>query len=769
MTASSFMAQLGAKLVDAGFPILPIQPGSKKPGVFRRGAWRDYPDWSRHGRRETTDHEVDVWGNWPEAGIGIATGRVIGIDIDVLSDPQLAKRIEDLAREMLGDTPALRIGRSPKRLLVYRADRPFKGFKRPPIDVLGLGQQFVAYGLHPETGQPYDWPLESLAEITLDDLPRITEAQARAFADAAIARVPPELQPARLPHAHDVEAASGALGEPRGTLEAITAALEFIPNPDLDYDSWVRIGLAIKGALGEPGWPLFEAWSGRAAKNVPATTEQVWRGLKPARIGAGTLYKLALEAGWEPAPSLQLNGALATNGAHPAKAMLQALKAPAPRAPAQASPASPPKAPPMPAGWNQVGGVIAEMMDLMERSAKRPQPVLALGASLVAVGALMGRKYRTTSNARSNLYVVGIAESGAGKNHSRMVINEIFSRAGLQRYLGGNKIASGAGLLNGILRQPAILFQLDEFGMFLSAAVDRKRSPRYLCEILDLLTELYTTSGTTYFGTEYAHSQAEVSRRAIHQPCVCVYGTTTPIHFWQALQATNVADGSLARFLILQTEEDFPESNDDFGSIDPPQELIERLLLIHQGGGQLSGNLADVAGVDEVTPMPRRVPINEQARAVFRALDRDLLSDLRAAHGSGFASILARIEENASKLALIRAVSRDPVEPEITGGDAEWGILIAQHCARQTIREASIRVSENAIESNHKRALQILQGSGPGGMPKSEFTRRTQFMDARQRDGVLQTLVDAQMIEVQMIQGARRPICLIKVLENNEL
>ena len=167
MTASSFMAQLGAKLVDAGFPILPIQPGSKKPGVFRRGAWRDYPDWSRHGRRETTDHEVDVWGNWPEAGIGIATGRVIGIDIDVLSDPQLAKRIEDLAREMLGDTPALRIGRAPKRLLVYRADRPFKGFKRPPIDVLGLGQQFVAYGLHPETGQPYDWPLESLAD-TLD-------------------------------------------------------------------------------------------------------------------------------------------------------------------------------------------------------------------------------------------------------------------------------------------------------------------------------------------------------------------------------------------------------------------------------------------------------------------------------------------------------------------------------------------------------------------------------------------------------------------------
>lgn len=772
MTASSFMAQLGAKLVDGGFPILPIQPGTKKPGVFRRGTWHDYPAWSRHCTRDTTEHEIDVWGDWPDAGIGVAAGRVIGIDIDVLSDPRLAKRIEVLAREMLGDTPALRIGRAPKRLLVYRAEQPFKGFKLPPIDVLGLGQQFVAYGIHPETGQPYDWPLDTLAEIAIDDLPAITEAQAHAFATAAIALVPPELRPARLPHLQGAETAAGGVGEQRGTLEAETEALRFIANDDLDYDSWVRIGLAIKGALGDDGWPLFESWSGRAAKDVPETTVKAWKGMKPSRIGAGTLYKLALEAGWEPAATLPLNGTLALNGEHPAKAMLQSLGRSTPitaSASTNAAQTNPPKAPPMPAGWNQVGGVLADLIQLMTSSAKRPQPVLALGASLTAVGALMGRKYRTQSNIRSNLYVVGIAESGAGKNHSRVVIIELLSRAGLLQYLGGNKIASGAGLLAGLRRQPAILFQLDEFGMFLSAAADRKRSPRYLCEVLDLLTELYTTSGTTYFGVEYAHSQAEAAHRATHQPCVCIYGTTTPLHFWQALQATNIADGSLARFLILQSEEDFPDSNEDFGLIDPPQELIDRLRLIHQGGGKLNGNLADVGAVDEVSPLPRTVPTNAQAKGVFQALDHDLLNELRAAHGTGFASILARIEENATKLALIRAVSRDAVDPEITGDDAEWGILIARHCAGQTIREASMRVSENVIESNHKRALQILQASGPVGMAKSEFTRRTQFMDARQRDGVLKTLLDAQMIEIEMIQGPRRPMNLIKALENSGL
>ena len=171
-----------------------------------------------------------------------------------------------------------------------------------------------------------------------------------------------------------------------------------------------------------------------------------------------------------------------------------------------------------------------------------------------------------------------------------------------------NKIASGAGLIAAIQRQPASLFQLDEFGMFLSAAADRKRSPRYICEILDLMTELYTTSGTTYFGVEYASTQNNNAHRAIHQPCACIYGTTTPVHFWQALQASNVADGSLARFLILQSERDFPDSNEVFGVIDPPQDLIDRLERIHQGGGQLGGNLADVGAIDEVLVEPRVVP-----------------------------------------------------------------------------------------------------------------------------------------------------------------
>ena len=154
----------------------------------------------------------------------------------------------------------------------------------------------------------------------------------------------------------------------------------------------------------------------------------------------------------------------------------------------------------------------------MIATARRPQPLLSLGASLCAIGALMGRLYRTESNLRSNLYIVGIADSGSGKNHAREIVNEVFFEAGLANHLGGNKIASGAGLLTALHRQPAILFQIDEFGMFLSAAADRKRSPRHITEILDNMTELYTAAGGIFLGAEYANRDGTNERRDIVSP-----------------------------------------------------------------------------------------------------------------------------------------------------------------------------------------------------------------------------------------------------------
>ena len=117
---------------------------------------------------------------------------------------------------------------------------------------------------------------------------------------------------------------------------------------------------------------------------------------------------------------------------------------------------------------------------------------------------------------------------------------------------------------------------------------------------------------------------------------------------------------------------------------------------------------------------------------------------------------------------MIRAVSRDPGAPQIEASDAAWGAMLARHCAELTIREVAARVSENPTESNHKRSLKILQDAGAQGMSKSEFTRRTQFMDLHQRDSVLKTLVEAGFIAVEQRQARGRPGQWIRYLGDEE-
>jgi hypothetical protein len=749
------MARFGARLVTNGYGILPIGPGTKKPGQFKRGAWADYPEWNRHTERPTTEVEVTTWSAWPECGVGLVGGAVAAVDIDVVEDAELALRIEQLARERLGDTPALRIGKAPKRMLIYRTETPFRGIKRHPLEVLCLGQQFVAYANHPDTGAPYAWPEEGLADLDITELPEITAEMARAFLDEAYALLPEDLRQRGL--------ATGSTGTEHlqahsqmGTLPAIEAALKWLPNAELDYDSWMRIGMALKGALGDAGGDIFAGWSAQAAKDVPAATAKAWASFKPDRIGAGTIYHLAMERGWQPGSDLRLDGATVSDGEHPAAGLLSTLGEQSEGD--QGPPATSPFTLVMP------DGLVGDLTDYMLSTARRPQPLLSLGASLCALGALMGRQYRTESNLRSNLYVVGIADSGSGKNHAREIINEVFFEAGLAHHLGGNKIASGAGLLTALHRQPAILFQIDEFGMFLAAAADRRRSPRHITEILDNMTELYTAAGGIFLGAEYANRDGSNERRDINQPCLSVYGTTTPLHFWGALQGANVVDGSLARFLILPSDEDYPDENIAVGMRQADPALIAGLQSVACGGGHQKGNLAGKTADQNTSVNPTVVPMTEEARARFKALSAELTGELRAAAGTAFTAILARIGENALKLALIVAVGRDPTNPAIDLSAADWAIDFVRHYARRTIAAVERHVADTETEAHLKRLKEVIRAAGSSGITKSEVTRASQWLKSRDRNEILETLIESGDITTGMRDTGGRRAMVYRIL-----
>jgi hypothetical protein len=126
-------------------------------------------------------------GRYAGYNIGIVCGRVVAIDIDA-DDRKKLGEFEALAAESLGPTQFKRVGRPGRSLLLYR---PAEGeiidsIRFGCIEVLSGGRQFVAYGIHPDTGQQYEWTSSRHTPATakLDEMPVITAASVQAFADA---------------------------------------------------------------------------------------------------------------------------------------------------------------------------------------------------------------------------------------------------------------------------------------------------------------------------------------------------------------------------------------------------------------------------------------------------------------------------------------------------------------------------------------------------------------------------------------------------------
>ena len=772
----NFMAVHGDRLVDLGYHIIPIMPGSKAPGVYRSGVWGGYRDWTKHCDRPTKAWELSVWRGYPGCGIGVACGNTVALDIDV-KDHDVALAIEAAAMRTLGETPAVRVGLAPKRLLVYRAKGVVRPIKRHPLEIIARGNQFVAYAIHPITQKPYEWINEPLDEIMIERLPAVTQEQCAAFLDEAEQMVPEELRQKRLSGTRSWE--NCANPDPLGTVEGITSALEYLPNEDLAYDDWIWMGLAIKAALGSEGLPVWREWSAQSRKNDPAETLRKWASLKPTNIGAGSIYFLAQNAGWRPDIGMELNGTreALSQGVDVSDFVVglqncqqTPLLTPPPLA---SEPSAQPPAVRAP-------GILGDLTDWILASAPSPQPLLSLGASIAFVGALLGQRWKLADpDTRSNVYIAALAGSGSGKEHPRSMLKLLSGAAGLKGYIS-EEIGSAQGLMANVWRHNCRVYMIDEIGHFIGGVTDR-RAAQHRSDILPKLTVLWSSASTYMAGRELAEQRDESAHRMdVDQPCVCVYGSTVPDVWWRALAGSNVSDGSLARWLVFQTDVDYPDPPAVLA--DPTSgmpALVERCMQLITGaerpdalqiatatlcvqqppGQRLPNGTLSVAV--KPSPAPRIVPVTLPGTALMSDLAHAGLMLKREHAGLPTAAVAARWYEMLRRLALIAAVADDPISPLLDIQHLEWARGIVD--ASQGMMLAGVRefVADTQHEADAKR---VLRSVGYGWESARAICRKNRWLSRRDRDDILAQLVESGDLESQREKaaGAGRPTMLYR-------
>ena len=143
-------------------------------------------------------HTPATWStSYPDAtNTGIRTRHTPAIDVDI-HDTVMAKQIENELRAYFPEQLLIvRFGQAPKGLIPFRCETPFTKimirFKAPDciihkLEVLADGQQFIADGVHPDTGRAYTWQGGDLLSVPHNQLPLLDEATARRFVRKAAA------------------------------------------------------------------------------------------------------------------------------------------------------------------------------------------------------------------------------------------------------------------------------------------------------------------------------------------------------------------------------------------------------------------------------------------------------------------------------------------------------------------------------------------------------------------------------------------------------
>lgn len=386
-------------------------------------------------------------------------------------------------------------------------------------------------------------------------------------------------------------------------------------------------------------------------------------------------------------------------------------------------------------------GLLGRVCSHINKTSIKPQPLLTLGCVISFLGALFGRKVKDSWDSRTNLYCMGIADSGTGKNHAPKQIRRLMLESACTDLLGGDDFASDAGIETRLQQYPSSIFLCDEIGYLFRSI--KKYGSAHTSKIISTLLKLYSSSGDIYKGRVYADSDKQ---RVIIQPCCCVWGTSTPEVFLEGLSVEEIQNGWLSRCLVFQSHTD-PPKNRKLHKLNFPKDIVEDIHKWHTRSieqvkreGDIDTYLNAVAGnMVSRPPSQLLVPTCEAANKIFEHFENECQA--RSEEDPYTTVLWKRCEENARKISLIVAAGNSFNNPEIDGGIADYSCRLVKYLLENFIKHISNNISSSPVEHKKIKIISIISSHGDKGCSKWRLTQMTRDLSRRERDDILDDLI----------------------------
>jgi len=404
----------------------------------------------------------------------------------------------------------------------------------------------------------------------------------------------------------------------------------------------------------------------------------------------------------------------------------------------------PPDPGPLPETLLRVPGFVSEVMDHCLATAPYPNTVMAFSGALALQAFLAGRKVRDPGDNRTNLYLLGLAHSSAGKDWPRKINTRILHEIGQAECIG-ERFASGEGIQDSLFIHPCTLFQTDEIDGILQS-INKARDARHE-NIMSTLLTLYSSANSVFPMRRKAGKELP---GVIDQPCMTIFGTAIPNHYYEALSERMLTNGFFARMLILEC------GRRGTGQEPSIQDLPESVLETAKWWAEFrpgTGNLEQwhpVPTIVEQTDEAKQILVGarEEAEAEYAKAERD--------NDSVGTTVWGRVSEHTRKLALLYAVSENHESPGIGKVAAEWAVRFVMHQTRRMLFMAHAHVADNPFHADCLKLMQKLRDAPDKTLSHSVLLKRMKI-DAASFQQIISTLEQRGDVAITTRSTAGRP------------
>lgn len=438
-------------------------------------------------------------------------------------------------------------------------------------------------------------------------------------------------------------------------------------DPDCDYETWIRCGMAIHHATGgsDAGFSVWERWSQRGEKFPgPSQLAKHWGsfGKSANPVTIGTLFQYAFEAGWTMPAHLRPTpiGESRHDGPPIDLTGVDILKPP-----------------------NFVGEIAA----WIDSQCFFPRERLVVAAALVAVGNIVGLRYEDDiTGATANLFAFCVAGSSSGKEGVGQAFSKLMAASRLSPAVHGG-IKSTQEITRNLIAHQSAYYAIDELGVELAKVISAQKrgGAAYLEGVIGELMKVYSKANGIYLvsgdvkaavrsdihseikalekrqrsdhpdpaierAIEETRSKLASMDLGIERPFLSLIGWTTPSTFSEIMSYEQATAGFLGRALLLYEPENNPKAREGVIPSDVPPDIsaaLQRMAWGEVSGGRF-GRIA------ERGPR-RRIKTEDNAREALRRVRAWTYEELAAHHQetTGLEAVARRSYELIAKISLI--------------------------------------------------------------------------------------------------------------------